>query len=115
MLYYKHKEEINQKQITKGELIMRKVNCTVLYERKCDGSLTIVNVITKRNQCSPVSFEFMSGKCYTSMRECDTSVRNMLKQNNLYVGKVDYCGNEYWSEIMYLSTEGCATTHLIKG
>lgn len=94
---------------------MNKVNCIVLYERNCDGSLTIVNVITKRNKCSPVTFEFMRGKCYTSMSECDTSIRNMLKQNNLYVGKVDYCGNDYFSEIMYLSTDGYATTYLIKG
>ena len=94
---------------------MRKVNCTVLYESNCDGSLTIVNVITKRNQCSPVSFEFMRGKCYTSIQECDASIRNMLKQNNLYVGKVDYSGNDYFSEIMYLSTDGYATTYLIKG
>lgn len=94
---------------------MHKVNCTVLYDRNCDGSLSIVNVITKRNKCSPVSFEFMYGKCYTSIQECDTSIRNMLKQNNLYVGKVDYCDNEYFSEIMYLSIDGCATTYVIKG
>ena len=93
---------------------MYKVNCTVLYDSNCDGSLSIVNVITKRNKCSPVSFEFMRGKCYTSMKECDTSIRNMLKQNNLYVGKVNSSGDNYWSEIMYLSTDGCATTYLIK-
>ena len=94
---------------------MHKVNCTVLYDRNCNGRLSIVNVITKRNKCSPVSFEFMQGKCYASISECDTSIRNMLKQNNLYVGKVNEClGDGYWSEIIYLSTDGCATTYFIK-
>lgn len=90
---------------------MYKVNCTVLYERDLD-KVKIVAVVTKRNQMSVVPFNFMAGKHYTSICECDAAIRKMLKQNNLYVGKIN-SGNGYWSEIIYLSTDGYAGTFFI--
>ena len=92
---------------------MYKVNCTVLYERNCTGGLTVINVITKRVKGSVVTWDFMQGRHYDNVSECDKDVRAMLKQNHLYVGS-NPASVGYWSDIMYITPLGSADTFLIQ-
>lgn len=90
---------------------MYKVNCTILYDREPDG-LTVINVITKRAKCGVVTWDFMYGRHYANISECDKDVRAMLKQNHLYVGSTP-CAVGYWSDIVYVTPFGSADAFMI--